>query len=141
MKQATKIAQEGRERNALGLEHLLQLLDGLLLLVRRLGARRNDDILDVDVVGRVARGHDVLVVDELEERLDLGALQDLLLRHRLGDRQRRLLETGDERVTELALLGAVVVRLDDDRLLACEATGDNDNHLAWLDAARAKETA
>ena len=49
----------------------------------------------------------------LDERLDLGALGELLGTHRLGDLERVALNAGNDGVGVRALLGAVIQLLDD----------------------------
>jgi hypothetical protein len=69
----------------LRLEELLSLLLRRNLLGGVVQSIRGDDVLEVvgDVEG-VARRHEVRVVDVLDERLALGALGLLLVRHLLG---------------------------------------------------------
>lgn len=68
----------------------------------------------------------MVVVDDLDERLDLGTLGDLVLAHAAGNLRRVTLNTSDNGVRERVGLGALVGRLDDDDLLACiAATGDD----------------
>eukprot|EP00474_Spongospora_subterranea_P008362 CRZ08820.1 hypothetical protein [Spongospora subterranea] len=67
-------------------------------------------------VDRITGRHNVLVVDVFHERFDLGAFQDLLLRHGLGHFLRVLGDAHDQSVAEFALLMAVVEGFHDDRL-------------------------
>ena len=53
-------------------------------------------------------GHQVFVVDNLDERLDLGALGDALLAHVLGDLEGVTLDTGDDGMTVTALLVSLI---------------------------------
>jgi len=71
-------------------------------------------------------GHQMVVVDILNERLNSGTLLLFLLGHLLMDLQRSSLNTGDEGVGELlaSLLGSIIVRLDDNGLLACSSTSE-----------------
>lgn len=72
----------------------------------------------------------MVVVDNLDERLDAAALLDHLLAHAAGDLEGVALDTGDDGVGEGVRLGASVVRLDNDDLLTgVTATGD-DGHTA-----------
>jgi len=57
--------------------------------------------------------HDVVVVDNLDERLDLGALLDLGLGHPAGNLLRVTLDTSDKGVREAVGLGAAIDRCDD----------------------------
>ena len=50
----------------------------------------------------------MVVVDDLDERLDLGALGNALLAHVLGDLEGVTLDTGDNGMTVTALLGTVI---------------------------------
>ena len=51
----------------------------------------------------------MVVVDNLDERLDLGALGDLLLTHGAGNLERVTLDTGDDSITVGSILGTFVV--------------------------------
>jgi len=51
----------------------------------------------------------VVVVNNLDERLDLGTLSDLLLAHGASDLKRVTLDTGDDSVTVGSVLGTFVV--------------------------------
>jgi len=53
-------------------------------------------------------GHQVVVVDNLDERLDLGALGDTLLAHVLGDLEGVTLDTGDNGMSITAFLGTII---------------------------------
>jgi len=53
-------------------------------------------------------GHHVVVVDNLDERLDLGTLGNTLLAHVLGDLEGVTLDTSDDGVTVTALLGTLI---------------------------------
>jgi hypothetical protein len=64
------------------------ILEGLLV----------DAVLVEGDVDRVAGGHQVVGVDDTEERLDLRALLELLLAHALGDLARVAVDTGDQAV-------------------------------------------
>ena len=50
----------------------------------------------------------MVVVDDLDEWLDLGALSDALLAHVLGDLEGVTLDTGNDGVSIAALLGAII---------------------------------
>jgi hypothetical protein len=51
----------------------------------------------------------VVVVDNLDERLDLGALGNLLLAHGAGNLKRVTLDTGNDGITVGSVLGTFVV--------------------------------
>lgn len=73
---------------ALGVALLEGLLDGLLgvlTLGRLLEGVGGDRALEALKLENVTGGEEVRIVDDLDERLDLGALGNLLLAHRLGD--------------------------------------------------------
>ena len=74
----------------------------------------------------VPRGHQVVVVDDFDEGLDLAALGLAGFRHSAGDLQRGAFDAGDECVWERVLLAAIVLRLDDDDFLACVAAAADD---------------
>lgn len=68
----------------------------------------------------------MVVVDDLDERLDLGSLGNLLSVVCLGDSLWTSLDTNNKGVWERVALGAVVLWSDNDNLLTSEtATGDN----------------
>ena len=64
----------------------------------------------------------MVVVDDLDERLDAAALLDRLLTHAAGDLEGVALDTGDDGVREGVGLGASVVRLDNDDLSFAKET-------------------
>lgn len=66
------------------LERLLDVLLGVLTLGRLLEGVAVDGTLEGLELEHVTGGEEVGVVDDLDERLDLGSLGDLLLAHRLG---------------------------------------------------------
>lgn len=51
----------------------------------------------------------MVVVNDLDERLDLGALGDLLLTHGAGNLQRVTLDTSNDGITVGSILGTFVV--------------------------------
>ena len=64
-----------------------------------------DDVLEVEVSGNhVPGGHDVVVVDSLDEWLDLGSPLDLLLAHAASHLQGVSLDAGNQSVRELLIL-------------------------------------
>jgi hypothetical protein len=60
----------------------------------------------------------VVVVDDLDERLDLAALGLAVLRHTAGDLLGVTLDTGDQRVGVGVSLSSGILGLDDDDLEA-----------------------
>ena len=104
---------------AAGVSVLKRLLDGLLGvltlgdLLEGLGGNGALEALELE---SVTGGHQVVVVDNLDERLDAAALLDGLLPHAAGDLQWVALNTSDDGVGEGLGLGTGVVRLDNDDL-------------------------
>lgn len=68
----------------------------------------------------------MVVVDDLDEWLHLAALVLAGLRHAAGDLRWVALDTGDDGVWERVLLGAVVLRLNNDNLLSGVTTARDD---------------
>ena len=104
---------------AAGVSVLERLLDGLLGvltlgdLLEGLGGNGALEALELE---SVTGGHQVVVVDNLDERLDAAALLDGLLPHAAGYLGRVALDTSDDGVRKGLGLGAGVVRLDNDDL-------------------------
>lgn len=115
------------------LKGLLNVLLGVLALRDLLEGVVGDGTLKTLELESVTGGHDVVVVDDLDERLDLGALGDTGLSHAAGDGLRVTLNAGNDGVRERVSLGALVGRLDDDNLLACEAATGDDGDTASLE--------
>lgn len=104
---------------AAGVAVLKGLLDGLLgvlTLGDLLEGVVGDGALETLELEGVTSGHQVVVVDNLDERLDAAALLDGLLTHAAGDLQGVTLDTGNDGIGEGVRLGASVVRLDNDDL-------------------------
>lgn len=120
------------------LKGLLDGLLGVLTLGDLLEGVVGDNTLETLKLEGVAGGHDVVVVDDLDERLDLGALGNTVLAHAAGDLLRVTLDAGNESVREGVGLGALVDRLDDDDLLACIAATGDDGDTAGLEDCRAR---
>merc|ERR1712018_1023502 len=74
-------------------------------------------------VNAVASGHQVVIVDNLEERLDLAPLLNLLLGHALGHQTWVPVDAGDECVSEGLVGSTIVVGFDNDGLAASKASG------------------
>lgn len=107
-------------------EGLLDGLLGLLPLADLLESVGGDGVLEALKLEGVTGGHKVVVVDDLDERLDLAALGLAGLGHALGDGGRVTLDAGDNGVGEGVALGAVVDGHEEDDLLAgVTSTGDN----------------
>lgn len=116
-----QLTQRSEEPSVLaaGVSVLQSLLDGLLgVLALRdlLEGVLGDNTLEALELESVASGHQVVVVDDLDEGLDAAALLNLLLSHAAGDLQGVALDTGNESVGEGVRLGTSVVGLDDDDL-------------------------
>lgn len=116
-------------RGVLLLENLLDLLLGVLALRRLLESVLGDGTLETLELECVTGGHEVVVRDDLDERLDFGSLCDLLGTHTLGHLGRVSLNAGSDNVGERLVLGAVIELLDDDNLLVWwrSVVGDADN--------------
>lgn len=108
------------------LQCLLHSLLGLLTLSDLGESLVGHNTLQTLQFERVTGGHQVVVVDDLDEWLHLAALCLAGLGHAAGDLLRVSLDAGDEGVREGVGLATVVLRLDDDNLLSCVAsTGDD----------------
>ena len=95
-----------------GVSLLKSLLDGLLSILplrRLLESVLADDVLERLQVKGVASRHDVVEVNSLDERLDLGALGHSLLGHALGDLGGVTLNTGNQSMAEGVELGALLL--------------------------------
>lgn len=86
-----------------------------------------DSVLERLNVQRVSSWHQVVVVDQLDEWLDLGSLGNLLGVVSSGDLQWTSLNTNDNGVWERVRLGTVIVWSDNDNLLTSETTTGNDS--------------
>ena len=82
------------------LQRLLDILLGLLPLADLLEGVVANDVLEALELERVARRHQVVVVCDLDEGLDLGALLGALLAHALRHLEGVALDAGDEGVGE-----------------------------------------
>lgn len=98
------------------LQHLLDSLLGLLTLADLLEGLSRDDGLETLELEGVAGGHQVVVVDDLDEGLDLAALLLAGLGHAAGDLARVPLDARNEGVAVGVRLVAGVDGLDDDDL-------------------------
>lgn len=116
--------QRGEEPTVLAagvtlLKHLLNVLLGIFTLADLLEGVVGNGALEALELKGVAGGHQVVVVDDLDEGLDLGALLLASLGHPAGDLLGVALDTGDQGVTEGVRLVAIVDGLDDDDLRKC----------------------
>jgi hypothetical protein len=98
------------------LKHLLDSLLGVLALGNLLEGVVRDGTLKTLELESVASGHQVVVVDDLDEGLDLVSLLLAGLGHAAGDLGGVSLNAGNEGVAERVRLVAVVNGLDDDNL-------------------------
>lgn len=113
--------ERGEEPSVLaaGVAVLQDLLDGLLgilTLADLLESIGGHDALEALELESVAGGHEVVVVDDLDERLDLAALLLSRLGHAAGDLRGVPLDTSYEGMAVRVCLGAGVDGLDDDDL-------------------------
>lgn len=95
------------------LKRLLDVLLGVLSLGNLLEGVVGDSTLQTLELKGVAGWHDVVVVDDLDEWLDLGALLLAGLGHATGDLLGVALNAGNDGVREWVSLGALVDWLDD----------------------------
>lgn len=70
----------------------------------------------------------MVVVDDLDERLDLGSLSNLLGTVLLGDLQWVPFNTGNQSVTEWMRFRTLIVWLNDHNLLTSVTTTNNDSY-------------
>jgi hypothetical protein len=98
------------------LKHLLDSLLGILALGNLLEGVVGDGTLETLELESVASGHQVVVVDDLDEGLDLVSLLLAGLGHAAGDLGGVSLNAGNQGVAERVRLVAVVNGLDDDNL-------------------------
>lgn len=108
-------------------QDLLDNLLGLLLLGWLNQRLWGDSSLEWLSVQGVSGWHQVVVVDQLDERLDSDSLGNLLGAVGLGDLQWTVLNTNNNGMWEGVGLGTVIVRLDDHDLLTSETTTGNDS--------------
>ena len=108
------------------LEDLLDVLLRILTLADLLEGIVGDGALEALELEGVTGGHQVVVVDDLDEGLDLAALGLAGLGHAAGDLKGVALDAGDDGVRERVRLGAVVDGEEEDDLLACVAAAGND---------------
>lgn len=116
-----KHTQGGEEPSVLAagvalLQHLLDSLLGILTLGNLLEGLARDGALQSLKLQSVSGGHQVIVVNHLDEGLDLGSLFLAGLGHAAGDLGRVALDASNDGVAELVSLVAAVDRLDDDDL-------------------------
>lgn len=75
----------------------------------------------------------MVVIDDLDERLDFRSLGYSLLGHGSCDFERVSLDSGYDCVREGMCFVAGIDRDDDDDLLAGESSSSDERYLAWLD--------
>lgn len=132
------------------LESLLDGLLGLLPLGRLLEGLRGNGTLERLELEHVSGGEEVGVVDDLDERLNLGSTSNSLLAHVLGHLEgvpvipnlvvgmeggnglNTPLNASNNGVGVRSLLGPVVLLLDDDDLLAGLTTREDDSDFSGL---------
>lgn len=95
-------------------------LDGIFKILGR-------QLIESDFAGGVTGGHQVIVVQYLQERLDLGLLLQLGLAHGLGNLAGVSVDTGYESMTEWLVRSAIIDGLDNDSL-AAGVTSTKDNY-------------
>jgi hypothetical protein len=115
------------------LENLLDSLLGVLALRNLLEGIVGDGTLETLELESVASGHQVVVVDDLDEGLDLVSLLLAGLGHAAGDLGGVSLNAGNQGVAERVRLVAVVNGLDDDNLLSGVSAAGDDGDSADLE--------
>lgn len=118
------------------LQNLLDNLLGFLFLGWLDQGLWGDSGLERLNVQGVSGWHQVVVVDQLDESLDLGSLGNLLFAVSFGDLQWGGLDTNNDGVCESVGLGAVIVRLDNHDLLTSETTTGNDSCMLVVEFGR-----
>jgi hypothetical protein len=131
-----RLTQRGEEPSVLaaGVALLQDLLDGLLgilALADLLEGVGGDAALEALELEGVAGGHEVVVVDNLNEGLNLGPPVLASLAHAAGDLLGVALDAGDDGVAEGVRLVAVVDGLDDDHLLRTLSLAIHSDHLQF----------
>ena len=76
----------------------------------------------------------MLVVDSLDERLHARALGNLPAAHSPGHSQRVAVDSDNQSMSVLLLVGSLVVGLDNDTLAASETTLKDNHHLTGFQA-------
>lgn len=84
-------------------------------------------LLETNFAGGVTSGHQVIVVQYLQERLDLGLLLQLGLAHALGNLAGVSVDTSDQGVTEW-LIGCTIVNSFDNDGFTAGVTSTKDNY-------------
>ena len=115
------------------LENLLNGLLGLRLCLHIGKGILGKGLLELKA-DNMPSGHKVVEVNDLHEGLDLGSLLHLGLSHSSYDLARVSVDTGNEGVTELLKVIALVVGLDNDSLAAGVAAVEHDDNTSVLDA-------
>jgi hypothetical protein len=85
-------------------------------------------------------GHNVVVVDDFNERLDARSLSNAFLTHRLCNLQRILFDTSDNGVGVFALFSTIIKVLDDDGFLTGVSAVQNDNNFTSYDVCQILKT-
>lgn len=114
------------------LENLLDGLLGVLTLGGLVEGLLGNGSLQAVVVEAVTGGHDVRVVNTLDERLNLGSACNLLLSVLACDLLRVALNANDKSVAVGMGLSSLVKGLDDDDLLSGLTTSGDDGDLVGL---------
>jgi len=114
-------------------QYFFCLFFSLQLGVRLLHGERISRSLDINIIDRIACRHHMIQIHELEEGLDGGSLEDLLLAHGLGDLEWVSFNPAHQGVAEYSLFASFIVALYYDSLLPGESPGSKDHYLARLD--------
>merc|ERR1712156_1289768 len=78
----------------------------------------------------VTSGHQMVIVDDLEERLDLGLLLDLLLGHAFCHNPWVPINTSDQSMAKGFIRSAFIIGLDNDCLATSKSAGEYKDNLA-----------
>ena len=81
-------------------------------------------------VDAVASGHQMVIVDDLKERLDLGPLLNLLLGHAFCHNAGVPIDTGNQSMAKRFVRGTFIVGLDNDCLATSKSAGQDKDNLA-----------
>lgn len=115
------------------LEDLLDGVFSVLTLGGLLESLQREDSLKGIVVEVVTGGHDVAIVDTLDERLDLSAALDLLLSVTAGDLLGVTLDTDYKGVAEGVRFGTLIEGFNNDDLFTGLTTPSDDGDLVWFE--------
>ena len=91
-----------------------------------------DGLSQVHIRKLVTSGHDVVEIHSLDERFDLGSLLDSISFHSSCDLTGISIDTRDHGVSELLILGSVLIDLHDDGFTTSVSSVKKYNYLSLL---------